>query len=57
MLGGAGFLAFVVSHLIGLLIGSWPSVLLTAAAVGLLAWIKADLQDRAQLADSARAAH
>lgn len=48
-LGAAGFLGFVVSHLIGLLIGAWPAVLVTAAAVSLLAWVKADALDRAAL--------
>lgn len=52
-LGGAGFLGFVLSHLLGLLVGSWPAVLITAAAVGLLAWVKADLQGRARLVERA----
>lgn len=46
-LGAAGFLGFVLSHLIGLLVGSWPAVLLTAAAIGLLASLKADVKDHA----------
>ncbi|MFZ2113388.1 MAG: hypothetical protein WAU77_06615 [Solirubrobacteraceae bacterium] len=42
ILGCVGFGAFVVSHLLGLLIGAWPSVLLVSAAMAATAWVKAD---------------
>jgi hypothetical protein len=41
-LGGAGFAGFVLSHLLGLAIGSWPAVILVAIVIGALAWIYAD---------------
>lgn len=42
ILGCVGFAAFVVSHLLGLLIGAWPSVLLVSAVVAVVVWVKAD---------------
>lgn len=42
ILGGVGFGAFVLSHLLGLVIGAWPSVLLVSAFVAAVAWVKAD---------------
>jgi hypothetical protein len=42
ILGCVGFAAFVASHLLGLLIGAWPSVLLVSAVVAVVAWVKAD---------------
>jgi len=42
-LTAAGFAAFVLSHLLALAIGAWPAVLLAAAALGALAWMRADL--------------
>jgi hypothetical protein len=42
ILGCVGFGAFVLSHLLGLLIGAWPSVLLVSAVVAAVAWVKAD---------------
>jgi hypothetical protein len=42
ILGCVGFGAFVLSHLLGLLIGAWPSVLLVSAVVAVVAWVKAD---------------
>jgi MFS family permease len=44
ILGCVGFGAFVVSHLLGLLIGAWPSVLLVSAVVGAAVWRRADAQ-------------
>ena len=38
----AGLLAFAVSHLLGLLIGAWPAVLLVAAATAGLCWRLSD---------------
>ena len=43
-LGCVGFGAFVVSHLLGLLIGAWPSVLLVSAVVAVVAWTQADVR-------------
>ena len=42
ILGCVGFAAFVVSHLLGLAIGAWPSVLLVSAVVAAVVWAKAD---------------
>ena len=41
-LGGAGVAGFVLSHVLGLVIGPWPSVIVVAIAAGALAWIYAD---------------
>jgi hypothetical protein len=41
-LAGVAFAAFVLSHLLALAIGAWPSVLLVAAAVAVVAWTQAD---------------
>jgi hypothetical protein len=43
-LGGAGLLAFVLSHVLALAIGAWPAVLLLAAAVAALVWSQADVR-------------
>ena len=40
----AGLLAFVVSHVLALAIGAWPSVLLVAAAMAAFAWTRADVR-------------
>ena len=37
-----GLAAFVLSHVLALAIGAWPSVLLVSAAVAAAAWTKAD---------------
>ncbi|HYB29994.1 MAG TPA: hypothetical protein VEF89_25525 [Solirubrobacteraceae bacterium] len=42
MLTIAGLFAFAFSHLLGLLIGAWPAVFLTAAAVAFLYWRASD---------------
>lgn len=41
-LGCVGFGAFVISHLLGLVVGAWPSVLLVSAVVAAVVWIRAD---------------
>ncbi len=41
-LAGFGLGAFVVSHVLALAIGPWPSVLCVSAAMALVAWTKAD---------------
>lgn len=38
----AGLLAFALSHLLGLIIGAWPAVLLTAAGTAALYWRASD---------------
>jgi hypothetical protein len=38
----AGVGAFALSHVLGLLIGAWPAVLLTAAAMAMLCWRMSD---------------
>jgi hypothetical protein len=42
MLTIAGLLAFALSHLLGLVIGAWPAVLLTAAGTAVLYWRASD---------------
>ena len=42
ILGCVGFGAFVISHLLGLVIGAWPSVLLVSAVVAAVVWTQAD---------------
>jgi hypothetical protein len=39
---GVAAAAFVASHLLGLVVGPWPAVLVTAVAVGAAAWVRAD---------------
>ena len=41
-LTAAGLVGFAASHGLGLLIGAWPAVLVTAAAVGALYWRVSD---------------
>jgi len=38
----AGLAALVLSHLLALAVGAWPSVALVAAAMAALAWTRAD---------------
>ncbi len=47
----AGLLAFALSHLLGLIIGAWPAVLLTAAGTAALYWRASDrrVEERAPL--------
>jgi hypothetical protein len=42
LLSLAGLLAFAVSHVLGLVIGAWPAVLLVAAATAALCWRLSD---------------
>lgn len=48
-LGGAGLAGFALSHLLGLLIGAWPAVILVAAVAAALAWVFADAKDEPAL--------
>jgi hypothetical protein len=41
-LAGAGLLAFALSHVLGLVIGAWPAVLLVALATAALCWRVSD---------------
>jgi hypothetical protein len=41
-LAGFGLAAFVISHVLALAVGAWPSVLIVAAATGAATWILAD---------------
>jgi Na+/glutamate symporter len=36
------FTAFVLSHVLGLLLGAWPSVLLVSALTGAVVWLRGD---------------
>lgn len=48
ILGCVGFSAFVISHLLALAIGAWPSVLLVSMVMAIAAWTQADARvDRA----------
>jgi hypothetical protein len=51
---GIAFVAFVASHLLGLAIGAWPAVLLTAAGMAAAAWVWADGRERAGGAGQSR---
>lgn len=42
ILACVGLGAFVISHVLALAIGAWPSVLLVSAAVAVAAWTQAD---------------
>jgi hypothetical protein len=42
ILGCVGFGAFVLSHVLALAIGAWPSVLLVSAVVAAVTWTQAD---------------
>jgi tetrahydromethanopterin S-methyltransferase subunit C len=41
-LTAAGLLAFAISHLLGLVIGAWPSVIVVSAATAALYWWLSD---------------
>ncbi len=41
-LGCAGLGLFIASHLLALVIGAWPSVLVVAGAMGVATWVRAD---------------
>lgn len=41
-LGLVGLGLFIASHLLALAIGAWPSVLMVAGAMALVAWVRAD---------------
>lgn len=51
---GAGFAAFVASHLVALALGAWPAVLIAAAAMAALTWRLADSPAHTLAADSPR---
>ncbi len=51
----AGLCAFVLSHLLGVVIGAWPAVLLTAAAMAALCWRVSDARQFRLAAGTARA--
>ena len=46
MLAVAGLLAFAISHVLGLVIGAWPAVLLTASGTAALCWRASDSRDQ-----------
>lgn len=41
-LGGFGLGAFVLSHVLALAVGAWPSVLIVSAAMAAATWTQAD---------------
>jgi hypothetical protein len=42
ILGGVGFAALVLSHVLALAVGAWPAVLIVAAVTALATWSLAD---------------
>jgi hypothetical protein len=50
VLAGASLGAFILSHVLALAIGPWPSVLAVSAALAALAWRRSDVRmlDRAE---------
>lgn len=48
-LAAVGFAAFVLAHVLGLIIGAWPAVLVVAAVTAAVTWALADAQTRAPL--------
>lgn len=44
-LAGVGFAAFVLSHVLGLVVGPWPAVAIVATGTGAAAWALADARD------------
>jgi hypothetical protein len=44
-LAAVGFAAFVVSHVLALAVGAWPSVLIVAAVTAAATWVLADAHD------------
>jgi hypothetical protein len=42
VLAGVGLAGFIISHVLALAIGAWPSVLVVAVAVAAVAWTRAD---------------
>jgi hypothetical protein len=52
-LTAAGLVGFAASHALGLAIGAWPAVLVTAAAVGALYWFVSDAPRAQATASSA----
>ncbi|HEX4109351.1 MAG TPA: hypothetical protein VHX88_14540 [Solirubrobacteraceae bacterium] len=51
-----GLLAFALSHVLGLLIGAWPAVLIAAAATAAACWRESDLRRHRRHRAPARAA-
>ena len=51
----AGLAAFALSHVIGLVIGPWPAVLIVAAGIGTLCWSVSDSRHMSLRQLSARA--
>ncbi len=43
-LAAVGLGAFVISHVLALAVGAWPSVLIVAALAGVVTWILADAE-------------
>ncbi|MFZ0091604.1 MAG: hypothetical protein WAL63_19030 [Solirubrobacteraceae bacterium] len=52
-LTAAGLLAFALSHVLGRVIGAWPSVIVVAAATAALCWRLSDSRRRLRAAPSA----
>jgi hypothetical protein len=44
-LASVALASFIVSHVLALLLGGWPSVLLVAAFTGAVVWVRADLRE------------
>ena len=57
ILGCVGFAAFVLSHVLALAIGAWPSVLIVSALTALAAWLASDARLRESAIVPAPSAH
>jgi hypothetical protein len=49
-LAAVAFAAFVLSHVLALAIGAWPSVLLVAALTAAVTWMRADARSAPRIA-------
>jgi hypothetical protein len=52
----AGLVAFALSHVLALLVGAWPAVLIMAAAIAALCWRVSDGRAYARRLTQARSA-
>lgn len=51
-LTATGLLAFAISHLLGMLIGAWPSVIVVSAVTAMLCWRLSDRRRGGHAADN-----
>jgi hypothetical protein len=46
-LAGVALGAFIISHVLAVLVGAWPAVLLVAALTGAVVWVRSDAREPA----------